>query len=121
MIRRPPRSTRTDTLFPYTTLFRSTLNLGLTRTVSVTTFLGDTQQETLSVNETQLQLLGVNLAGDQAGFIGLKAHKSYDSVVLSISSLLLADRKSVVSGKSVSVRVDLGGRRIIKKKKQKKH
>src|SRR3546814_7942399 len=28
MIRRPPRSTRTDTLFPYTTLFRSSLFLG---------------------------------------------------------------------------------------------
>src|SRR3546814_13255584 len=27
-----------------------------------------------------------------------------------------SDRKSVVSGKSVSVRVDIGGRRIIKKK-----
>src|SRR3546814_783616 len=27
MIRRPPRSTRTDTLFPYTTLFRSTILL----------------------------------------------------------------------------------------------
>src|SRR3546814_16361651 len=26
MIRRPPRSTRTDTLFPYTTLFRSQRN-----------------------------------------------------------------------------------------------
>src|SRR3546814_14968090 len=26
MIRRPPRSTRTDTLFPYTTLFRSRLS-----------------------------------------------------------------------------------------------
>src|SRR3546814_12961741 len=26
MIRRPPRSTRTDTLFPYTTLFRSQLD-----------------------------------------------------------------------------------------------
>src|SRR3546814_9293061 len=26
MIRRPPRSTRTDTLFPYTTLFRSELS-----------------------------------------------------------------------------------------------
>src|SRR3546814_19454411 len=26
MIRRPPRSTRTDTLFPYTTLFRSELD-----------------------------------------------------------------------------------------------
>src|SRR3546814_10240629 len=27
MIRRPPRSTRTDTLFPYTTLFRSVAGL----------------------------------------------------------------------------------------------
>src|SRR3546814_3483207 len=27
-IRRPPRSTRTDTLFPYTTLFRSAAGLG---------------------------------------------------------------------------------------------
>src|SRR3546814_1350468 len=32
MIRRPPRSTRTDTLFPYTTLFRSP-TLALTRTL----------------------------------------------------------------------------------------
>src|SRR3546814_303319 len=31
MIRRPPRSTRTDTLFPYTTLFRS-IWLGFTDT-----------------------------------------------------------------------------------------
>src|SRR3546814_2680583 len=29
MIRRPPRSTRTDTLFPYTTLFRSVYGPGL--------------------------------------------------------------------------------------------
>src|SRR3546814_16904093 len=29
MIRRPPRSTRTDTLFPYTTLFRSTPHLAV--------------------------------------------------------------------------------------------
>src|SRR3546814_13702573 len=27
MIRRPPRSTRTDTLFPYTTLFRSAVEI----------------------------------------------------------------------------------------------
>src|SRR3546814_6806913 len=33
MIRRPPRSTRTDTLFPYTTLFRSWLSAS-TRLVS---------------------------------------------------------------------------------------
>src|SRR3546814_2392152 len=29
MIRRPPRSTRTDTLFPYTTLFRSLMYMSL--------------------------------------------------------------------------------------------
>src|SRR3546814_5885988 len=34
MIRRPPRSTRTDTLFPYTTLFRSFV----TRTVNCVDF-----------------------------------------------------------------------------------
>src|SRR3546814_5523181 len=34
MIRRPPRSTRTDTLFPYTTLFRSK------RLVSANAYLG---------------------------------------------------------------------------------
>src|SRR3546814_13234001 len=31
MIRRPPRSTRTDTLFPYTTLCRSSCQAGATR------------------------------------------------------------------------------------------
>src|SRR3546814_5243691 len=34
MIRRPPRSTRTDTLFPYTTLFRSTITNGEGGTIS---------------------------------------------------------------------------------------
>src|SRR3546814_8052406 len=33
MIRRPPRSTRTDTLFPYTTLFRSQTAAGLIRAI----------------------------------------------------------------------------------------
>src|SRR3546814_12938069 len=37
MIRRPPRSTRTDTLFPYTTLFRST-GKGLANNGVVPTF-----------------------------------------------------------------------------------
>src|SRR3546814_11192492 len=31
MIRRPPRSTRTDTLFPYTTLFRSSASMATRR------------------------------------------------------------------------------------------
>src|SRR3546814_19588942 len=36
MVRRPPRSTRTDTLFPYTTLFRS-LNLSVRSQANVVT------------------------------------------------------------------------------------
>src|SRR3546814_5407221 len=35
MRRRPPRSTRTDTLFPYTTLFRSVLRLHARRSDTV--------------------------------------------------------------------------------------
>src|SRR3546814_2270390 len=33
MIRRPPRSTRTDTLFPYTTLFRSYVSIRLNKSL----------------------------------------------------------------------------------------
>src|SRR3546814_4784725 len=35
MIRRPPRSTRTDTLFPYTTLFRSVARVSNATQISV--------------------------------------------------------------------------------------
>src|SRR3546814_13596857 len=45
-----------------------------------------------------------------------------DDILYPSSSLhRVEDRKSVVSGKSVSVRVDLGGRRIIKKKTQQRN
>src|SRR3546814_13084790 len=43
------------------------------------------------------------------------------NLALDALALLLRDRKSVVLGKRVSVRVDLGGRRIIKKKKNKQN
>src|SRR3546814_1932130 len=45
MIRRPPRSTRTDTLFPYTTLFRS-LNLSRVEAGAL-----EPQQETCDLGE----------------------------------------------------------------------
>src|SRR3546814_18686410 len=40
MIRRPPRSTRTDTLFPYTTLFRSIGNAGERGPIPTHSFAG---------------------------------------------------------------------------------
>src|SRR3546814_11173321 len=44
MIRRPPRSTRTDTLFPYTTLFRSLDDLGRGADIVVLTNIGEEGQ-----------------------------------------------------------------------------
>src|SRR3546814_6018976 len=41
MIRRPPRSTRTDTLFPYTTLFRSWRQAWRRAFFEATRFSGD--------------------------------------------------------------------------------
>src|SRR3546814_14298050 len=45
---------------------------------------------------------------------GAAAHRAAEDIAEHTAQT--ADRKSVVQGKSVSVRVDLGGRRIIKKK-----
>src|SRR3546814_7110418 len=45
MIRRPPRSTRTDTLFPYTTLFRS---VGLAWLAAVTLTINTSTDDMLS-------------------------------------------------------------------------
>src|SRR3546814_18794427 len=42
MIRRPPRSTRTDTLFPYTTLFRSAFGLKLGAAGACILFIDET-------------------------------------------------------------------------------
>src|SRR3546814_4138001 len=59
MIRRPPRSTRTDTLFPYTTLFRSGYGLGTLvggvelpdgRTISYAAFVAPALLATASMN-----------------------------------------------------------------------
>src|SRR3546814_2096166 len=50
MIRRPPRSTRTDTLFPYTTLFRSPSADGKGRAA---TYLGFTHDSKGSISKGQ--------------------------------------------------------------------
>src|SRR3546814_7264456 len=55
MIRRPPRSTRTDTLFPYTTLFRSLAAVGAV----------------VATGGTLLAVIaGAALAGSAGGLIG---------------------------------------------------
>src|SRR3546814_11489662 len=61
MIRRPPRSTRTDTLFPYTTLFRSSRNPEALRRISsyswIPAFAGMTESERSEEHTSELQSL----------------------------------------------------------------
>src|SRR3546814_7862930 len=58
MIRRPPRSTRTDTLFPYTTLFRSRIGIDLIQIFDDRQALAKTG---LSVYEPRHQALRIDL------------------------------------------------------------
>src|SRR3546814_17208443 len=68
MIRRPPRSTRTDTLFPYTTLFRSTLGFGDHKVGVMTMYVHDTDKETRS-SEGYSLLTGHNVRDDTTHWI----------------------------------------------------
>src|SRR3546814_20295099 len=52
---------------------------------------------------------------DKPGQLRLKVYRLREIIPLS-DAVPVLDRKSVVEGKSVSVRLDLGGRRIITKK-----
>src|SRR3546814_16297519 len=125
MIRRPPRSTRTDTLFPYTTLFRSqwrlpypienhqTVNISQLRTFEVG-YRGTARNKVLPES--------LMLTTDE-NIVDLQFVVQYRLVPTGAPDYLFKtrDRKSVVWGQSVSVSVDLGGRRSIKKKIRKTH
>src|SRR3546814_1285251 len=55
MIRRPPRSTRTDTLFPYTTLFRSEMTR---KAVGADFFDGKTPAQLQALGDFDLEFQG---------------------------------------------------------------
>src|SRR3546814_20202744 len=68
MIRLPPRSTRTDTLFPYTTLFRSLVlafeNLALVRDFTQVPTVTQQLEQVLLINDpTVVELTGLGLLG----------------------------------------------------------
>src|SRR3546814_14291137 len=124
MRRHPPRSTRTDTLFPYTALFRS----GTGQAIKVAQ-RGDADvlfvhhkpselkfvKEGFGVQRHDVMYNDFVVVGPKSDPAGIKGVKD---VVAAFDKIAAADRKSVVSGKGVSVRVDRGGRRVIKKKKK---
>src|SRR3546814_6975052 len=57
MIRRPPRSTRTDTLFPYTTLFRSIIMDDLTHFIAGQAYKGDDDRSGVVFNPSDGSIL----------------------------------------------------------------
>src|SRR3546814_11119674 len=111
MIPRTPRSTRTDKLFPYTTLFRSqgpedqradcdpVVVRQPAENQDPVAGEGDERLELGRVDEGQVERQEEPC--DRARAPGDRKR----------------ERKSVVEGKSEAVRVDLGGRRINKKQK----
>src|SRR3546814_20408467 len=124
MIRRPPRSTRTDTLFPYTTLFRSE---------------GTHVKTTGRLPQSPVPVGPPRIAGRGPLFWGRRWTHSDRSLICENERLPLRqnkqflvalsigresytlrknsgpDRKRVVSGQKVEGRVVLGGSRYIKK------
>src|SRR3546814_12752642 len=125
MIRRPPRSTRTDTLFPDTTLFRS---IGARWAASRLT-AGEGEFLGLPRPEADHRLLEGRAIVEQAigravdGFVApawLYGDASLAELAAQDFGMVedhFRDRKSVVEGKGWVVRVSLGGSRFIKKKK----
>src|SRR3546814_17053492 len=98
MIRRPPRSTRTDTLFPYTTLFRSG-----TDDMFVAVFSTKEKLDQLWRDYRDLEpVASVKVIMTGPDFIGSNLEQN-------------PDRTSVVSGTSVSIGVALCGSCIINK------
>src|SRR3546814_14720920 len=139
MIRRPPRLTRTDTLFPYTTLFRS--SAGWLRSDGIDSFEGEGgERDGFENRSASLKAVYSPLPDHKIGIVGhwiegTSEFDGFDPVTFRRADTLDStdnrvfavrgwtrmakggDRKSVVEGKRLSVRVDLGGRRFIKKKK----
>src|SRR3546814_12347099 len=128
MVRRPPRSTRTDTLFPYTTLFRSrsrSCSASARRSTAGGRSSGcawqaeDTEKGGRGgARSPQVQKDTTHNPGGTSGTVQPRPDISLPVLCRpSVACASHGDRKNGVWGKSVSVRVDLGGCRFIKKKK----
>src|SRR3546814_17777733 len=143
MILRPPRSTRTDTLFPYTTLFRSTRNQPINEITALLSGSQVSNPASMSGPSPQTQVGGVDYAGlvnqnyqNQMNAYGAKMGGLFGLAGSRGGAAIMSDRrpkaeiqpvgkpdkerKRVVKGKSEAVGVETGGRSIIKKKKKKK-
>src|SRR3546814_11976697 len=112
-MRRPPRYTRTDTLFPYTTLFRSCL-FRWCEIRKIVRLWKD--QRHVEVN---CRTFGGACPGDRCGD-GRTPIATLRHEAIIAKPPYQRERQSVLKGKSVYDRVEPGGRRIFKKKNKNK-
>src|SRR3546814_14305624 len=133
MIRRPPSPTRTDTLVPDTTLFRSlaTAAAGLLHRPFKRCLDRGGRGVDVGAVETKPRLKPQAVARAEADGEHLRigeqplgkthrvcrGHADLEAVLAGIAGAGDQDRKSVGEGKSVSVRLECGGRRLLKQKK----
>src|SRR3546814_15179107 len=129
MCRRPPQSTRTDPLVPYTTLLRSR-GIRQIRTDAAPVAVDTGNPAHFSVRELVMRGVLVNVMNPKGTVFLLAvvpqfvdtAHAltpQYAALAgtLVFTDLVAIERKSVVKGKSVVVSVEVGGSRCHKKKK----
>src|SRR3546814_15535664 len=113
-------STRTDTLFPYTTLFRSL------RDFDPVSFVNDSVAAARNRGEQTLQAsnsaLGSAIGGTaadnpMAAFLAQRGSNDLAATLAGVRARATqTHRKGEVRGQRVSVSVDSGGRRTMKKK-----
>src|SRR3546814_18273223 len=123
MIRRPPRATRTDTLLPYTTLFRSRAISASMQAIIAASIPSD-QFSKKAVKAMTRREFAKGAAGAAAGILapaavaaaGKAAAQTTDLHSATATDLLTKiDRKIAWYGKTESVSLATVGRRLIKK------
>src|SRR3546814_11608247 len=78
MIRRPPRSTRTDTLFPYTTLFRSDGEDGILALLVLTKLGAHARQQHAEAERLGDVVVGAGIEGEDGVGIGFRRRQHDD-------------------------------------------
>src|SRR3546814_12072077 len=90
MIRRPPRSTRTDTLFPYTTRFRSmAVAMFVAMLIIALSPIQDVTAELRARTQPTLLDLGVAVVGGVAGVYAIMRKLSGVMVGVAIATALV--------------------------------